>query len=259
MSTIFVRAATALIFVAFTVNANASDFLGFGHNYLKPDGSPRTVAVFLYDGMTTQDFVGVYSMLNFSAGADLKIDFVGLKRGLVHDERGRLSVMANKSIDEISQADIFIVPGGNMFPLMNNKKILRWIKSMYDSSEYAVSICTGAILLAKAGAITGKHAGTAWAARDFLAPFGVTYVATPPPVVEGKYYSAAGAAGGIEIGLMLMERITGSPRLSRTMEFMSEWNPHMLYGSGDPKSAKSEVLNDFEVWKKTDPFLKLAP
>ncbi len=228
-------------------------FKGFGQNFFKADGSSRTMAIFLYDGMTAQDFVGIYSILNFASGADLKVLFVANKKGVVHDERGRLNVVADYSIDDVKSADIFIVPGGTHFSVVKDKRQLEWVKKMYDSSEYTASICTGSVILAAAGAIKGLEAGVAWPAKEFLAPFDVKYVPTPPPSRQGKYFSAAGAAAGIEIGLMLLEQITGSKQLSEVIELAAEWSPHMLYGSGNPQTAPAHVFSNFSIWAKSDP------
>jgi hypothetical protein len=70
---------------------------------------------------------------------------------------------------------------------------------------------------------------------------------------------AAGAAGGIEACLLLMEHLTGSKELSRTMEFAAEWNPHMLYNSGDPWRASPGVIESFVHLVRTDPMFSSAP
>ena len=245
--------------IAFSENMDPSaDFRPYGKNLLKADGTPRTVAILLYDGMTAQDFIGIYTTLNFASGPDLKILFVGKKKGLVHDERGRLHILVDHSIDQIKRADIFIVPGGNHTGMIKDKKMLKWVKSMYDQSEYTASICTGGVILAAAGATTGKNAGVAWIAREALAPLGVHYVPTPPLSQDGKYFSAAGAAAGFEIGFTLLETLTGSRTLSEISEFAAEWNPHMLYNAGNPQTASPQIIGNFLAWTKSDPlFLKL--
>lgn len=228
----------------------------WGKTFMKEDGSPRTMTVLLYDGMTALDFIGFYTVFNAMSGPDLKIKFVAKKKGLVHDERNRLKLTADYSIDEVSKTDILVIPGGNHLGVVKDKKTLAWVKKMYDSSEYTVSVCTGGIILGAAGATTGMKAGVAWGARGFLAPLNVTYVPTPPPSIDGKYYSAAGAAAGMEISLMLLEKITGSKHLSEVAEFAAEWNPKMLYGSGDPQKAPPRVIQNFMDWAKTDPLFQ---
>lgn len=98
----------------------------------------------------------------------------------------------------------------------------------------------------------------AWLAREALAPLGVTYVPTPPTAVDGKLYSAAGAAGGIEACLLVMEQLTGSRGLSQTMEFAAEWNPRMLYDSGDPRYVSPGVIESFMRLISTDPMFRSA-
>lgn len=224
-----------------------------GQNFLKPDGTPRRATIFLFDGITAQDWMGIYATLNFVSSTDLNISFVGRKVGIVRDERGRLPMYVEKTIDEITSTDIFIVPGGGVFEEMKDQKVLKWVKKMYDSSEYTISICTGALLLAASGATKGKIASTAWPSREILNELGGKYVATPPFAVDGKFYSAAGATAGIEIGLTLLEKITGNKALSEIAELGAEWNPRMLYGSGDPEKAPQRVIDNFMFWAKNDP------
>ena len=45
-------------------------FVQHGENLKRADGSARSVVIFLFDGMTAQDFIGVYSVLNFASGED---------------------------------------------------------------------------------------------------------------------------------------------------------------------------------------------
>jgi putative intracellular protease/amidase len=232
----------------------------FGRHFLRGDGTARTVAILLFDGVTAQDFIGGYSLLNIAGGDDLRIDFVAKVRGPIKDERGRLTVYANKSIGEVDTADLFIVPGGiGSLHVCQDPEVLAWVKRIYDSSEFTISVCTGAVILGAAGAIRGKRAGTAWLAREALAPLGVTYVPTPPTAVDGKLYSAAGAAGGIEACLLVMEQMTGSKELSQTMEFAAEWNPRMLYESGDPQRASPGVIESFGLLVRTDPMFASVP
>ena len=224
-----------------------------GQNFLKSDGTPRTAVIFLYEGLTAQDWMGIYATLNFVSSTDLKISFVGKKIGIVRDERGRLPMQVEKTIDEITSTDIFIVPGGGVFDEMKDEKVLKWVKQMYDSSEYTISVCTGALLLAASGATKGKIAGTAWPSRHLLNDLGGKYVATPPFAVDGKFYSAAGATAGIEIGLTLLEKITGNRALSEVAELGAEWNPRMLYGSGNPETAPQSAIDNLMLWSKSDP------
>lgn len=257
-----------LLFTYSSLNCFASDspkpkqsdtFRPQGQYFLKADGTPRTVAIFLYNGVTAQDFVGVYTILSFASGNDLNFKFVAKEKGQIKDDKGRLAFYADSSIDEVDKADILIVPGGFHFGVLNDKESLTWIKKIYDSAEYVVSVCTGSHILGAAGATTGKRAGIAWFVKEFLAPVGMTYVPTPPISVDGKYYSGAGVASGIEIGLKLIEVITGSRNLAAAIEFGAEWNPHMLYGSGDPQKTPRDVIKFLIDYLKSDPKIKDLP
>ncbi len=78
---------------------------------------------------------------------------------------GGMSVHPKKSIAQVSDTDYIIVPsaGGDLEGIIaNNRPATAWLKQRYEAGVTIVSICTGAVLLAEAGLLSGKTATTHW-------------------------------------------------------------------------------------------------
>lgn len=67
-------------------------------------------------------------------------------------------------------ADVLVAPGGfGTRPLLHDALALDWIRRTAAEARRVTSVCTGALLLARAGLLTGRHATTHWGALDLLA------------------------------------------------------------------------------------------
>jgi putative intracellular protease/amidase len=210
-----------------------------GTYFEKAPGVPRTVAILLFDGVTLQDWVGPYHALNPFAQNDLRIAFVARRPGVIKDDRGRALFQANTRFTEIPNPDILLIPGGDVTEAMQDTETLHWVTHAHATSEYTLTVCTGALLLAATGALQGKRATTIYLSQDILARFGATYV--PEHCVEdGKIITAAGTSGGVEAGLRLVEKLAGRP-FAEALQLATEYDPKPVFGTGDATKAPSDV------------------
>ena len=97
------------------------------------------------------------------------------------------------------------------------------------------SVCTGSLILAAAGLLTGRRATTHWLALDELGQLGATPV-TERVVFDGKYVTAAGVSAGIDMGLALAWRISGD-QVAQSIQLMIEYDPQPPYDAGSPDRA----------------------
>src|SRR5262249_51743451 len=91
-----------------------------------------------------------------------------------------------------------------------------------DSAELVLSVCTGALLLAKAGLLDGLESTTHHGAIDLLRQMAPrTTVHTGRRFVDnGKVICSAGIAAGIDMSLHVVTRLLGQEIAVRTAEQM---------------------------------------
>ncbi|MGH3367969.1 MAG: DJ-1/PfpI family protein [Nocardioidaceae bacterium] len=150
------------------------------------------IAIALFEHLTALDAVGPYEVLSRIPGADLH--FVGERRGPVRTDTGRLGLVVDATYDEVPRPDVIVVPGGfGQNDHRDGSPLHRWLKDADTHSSWTTAACTGSLILASAGLLTGRRATTHWLAYDELAVFGATPTDTRV-VVDGKYATAAGVS-----------------------------------------------------------------
>ena len=82
---------------------------------------------------------------------------------------GGMRVLPDYDLDSCPHLDILLVPGGWGFRhQMNNERLLKWIGDRSRRVETLTSVCTGALLLGKAGLLDGKRVTTHWRFLDSM-------------------------------------------------------------------------------------------
>src|SRR5450631_4355324 len=105
------------------------------------------IAVLLYDRLTALDAIGPYEVLSRLPGASLT--FVGAEAGPVRTDNGMLTLMAERSLAEIEQPDIVLVPGGpGEVAERAGGVVLDWLRAADQTSTWTTSVCTGSLILA---------------------------------------------------------------------------------------------------------------
>jgi len=128
---------------------------------------PKTVAFVLYPGITLLDMVGPLQVFSVLQG------FNDQYRPVVVAERIEpmptdtpLTVIADKTFDEVPDPAVVLVPGGGAptIKAMGDPVIGDYLRRVAGTSELVGSVCTGAMILAAAGLLEGRNAcWSAWA------------------------------------------------------------------------------------------------
>ena len=173
---------------------------------------------------------------------DVESIFVAEKAGPIRNESDTLSLVADASIDEVPNPDVFVIPGGfGTRALLQHEPLLDWIRGAHETSEYTTSVCTGTLLLAGAGLLNGLPATTHWLARDLLAELGAEPV--PERVVEqGKIITAAGVSAGIDMALRLVQ-IKYGDEVAQAVQLGIEYDPEPPVDAGSPEKAPKEIVD----------------
>lgn len=199
----------------------------------------RSVAVLLFNGITALDAVGPYEVL--SRLPDTTVTFVGLERGSVRTDNGMLSLVADAAIDEVTAADVLLIPGGSgTRALWRDPVVHAWVRAVDVSTTWTTSVCTGSLILGGAGLLEGLRATTHWLARDLLARTGAVVVADRV-VRQGKIVTAAGVSSGIDMALRLASWECGD-EVAQEIQLMIEYDPQPPFSAGSPESAPAAIV-----------------
>ena len=197
------------------------------------------IAIALFEQVTALDAIGPYEVLQRLPGA--KICFVGHRKGEVRADNGFLGMTVDYTFDEIPNPDIVLVPGGfGTRALVDDRAILDWIRTADDTSRFTTSVCTGSLLLGAAGLLDGLRATTHFAARQLLAKYGAT-PSDQRVVEQGKVITAAGVSSGIDMALLLAERVTDA-NTAKALQLGIEYDPQPPYDAGALHKVDAAVL-----------------
>jgi putative intracellular protease/amidase len=197
------------------------------------------IACFLFDGITALDIVGPYEILQRLPEADVR--FVAKQAGEIRTDNKFLGLVADCSVDEVTEPDIVVVPGGFATRgLEGDAATLDWIRSVDRTSTWTTSVCTGSMLLAAAGLLEGKEATSHWASLPRLAEYGA--IPTGRRVVEqGKYVTAAGVSSGIDMALTLAARVAGDD-FAQAVQLGIEYDPQPPFDAGSTDKAPDHIV-----------------
>ena len=196
------------------------------------------IAFLLFPQVTALDAIGPYEVLQRLPGAE--VVFVGAERGEVRTDNGKLGLTVDATLEEVPAPDVLVVPGGmGTRPLVKDETILGWIRQVHETSLFTTSVCTGSLLLAAAGLLSGLDATTHWGAKKALEDLGAHY--TEQRVVQnGKIITAAGVSSGIDMALTLAAQLT-DPVTAQVMQLFIEYDPQPPYDAGSTAKAGPEL------------------
>ena len=197
------------------------------------------IAVALFEQVTALDAVGPYEVLQRLP--DAQVRFVGHRKGEVRTDNGFLGLSVDCTFDELREPDILLIPGGiGTRALVHDERILDWIRSAHQTSQFTTSVCTGSLLLGAAGLLTGLRATTHFSALPLLLKYGATPT-NERVVQEGRLITAAGVSSGIDMALHLAEQLTDATT-ARAVQLMIEYDPQPPHDAGALHKVDASVL-----------------
>jgi transcriptional regulator GlxA family with amidase domain len=195
------------------------------------------VAIPLFPKFTALDGVGPYEVLQRIPTID--VTFIGHRRGEVRSENGMLGITADATFEELPEPAVIVFPGGvGTRALVHDERVLEWVRHAHASTVFTTSVCTGSLVLAAAGLLTGLPAATHWSCYAELEAYGV--VATDRRVVEHldrRIITAAGVSSGIDMALRLVELLVDRTA-AEAAQLMIEYDPQPPFDAGS--LAKSD-------------------
>jgi transcriptional regulator GlxA family with amidase domain len=191
-----------------------------------------SVGILIFDGVEILDFAGpfeVFSRTRLEPGAasrrsedsaPFRVFTVAKSRAPIATTGG-LTVTPHYGFDDAPKIDLALVPGGQgTRPLMDDPDTLNWIRRTAAAARRLTSVCTGSLLLAKAGLLAGRRATTHWAALDLLDTLDVGRVERDLRVVDDGVITSAGVASGIDMAFYVVERLCGAAVADETARYI---------------------------------------
>ena len=192
-------------------------------------GHPLRVGLFVFDGAEELDVVGPYEVLTaWAEHSALRPQVVTFSRdgAGVRCAKG-LSLVPDLAMSDVGPLHVLVYPGGRgTRPLAADPAHLAWLRGMRATTPLVASVCTGALVLAAAGLLSGRPATTHWAAFDELVALDPTVLADTEArfVDDGDVITSAGVSAGIDKALHLVARLE-SADVARAVRRAIQYDP----------------------------------
>jgi putative intracellular protease/amidase len=205
------------------------------------------VAMLLYPKFTALDLVGPHYFFACMWGA--KVHLVTTEKDLspVMSDLGLAITPTMTMADAPRDLDVLFVPGGTegTLSVMGRPDTMGWIRDRASRARYVTSVCTGSMVLAKAGLLKGRKATSHWVTREVLADFGA--IPTDQRVVrDGNILTGAGVSAGLDFAVALVEMLRG-PAYAEALVLQGEYAPDPSIKGGTLATTSEPVgqmMND---------------
>ena len=188
-----------------------------------PDGPAllqprRQSGVLVFDGVEELDAVGPWEVLSHwtqSHPEDGWDAFCLSSDGAPVVGAKTLVLGAHHSFDDTPPLDVLVHPGGpGTRPMLHDPDHLDWVRKLRDSVPLMTSVCTGSLVYAAAGLLTGRRATTHWASLNLLSELDPTVFTDVAArfVDDGDLITSAGVSAGIDMALHLVARLSSADR-----------------------------------------------
>ncbi len=195
----------------------------------------------LFPQFTALDGIGPYEVLQRIP--DVDVTFIGHERGVVRSDNGMLGIEVDGVFEDFPSPDIVVFPGGQgTRALLDDQRVLDWVRAAHPTTRYTTSVCTGSLVLAAAGLLDGLTATTHWGALDVLTKYGATPAGDR--VVEHldrRIITAAGVSSGIDMALRLVELLYDRTA-AEACQLMIEYDPQPPFDAGATDKVGDDVM-----------------
>ncbi len=156
----------------------------------------------------------MYCRANPGAHPAYPIEVVSISSGCALMANCGLRFAAHKTFRQVrGKIDTLLVAGGDAVEQNKiNAAAVRWLRNIARRARRVGSVCTGAMLLARAGLLDGRRATTHWNWCETLIRRAPRTDVDPDPIFvrDENIYTSAGVTAGMDLALALVEEDHGS-------------------------------------------------
>jgi cyclohexyl-isocyanide hydratase len=204
------------------------------------------IGMVVFDGMTQLDLTGPLEV--FSRLPEKRIHLISKEPQLIKSDRA-LTIMPDTTFQTCpDKLDVLFVPGGpGVSGVLDDQEYLDFIRSK-GNSTYITSVCTGSVVLAACGLLSGFKATTHWLSIDLLKRFGIETL-SERVVVDRNRITGAGVTSGIDFALLLTSILFGEA-CAKEIQLTIEYNPNPPFRSGHPDIAEENIVRSVKEARK---------
>lgn len=185
---------------------------------------PRAIALYLYEDFQLLDACGPITSFEIAgrmAGDAYRLILLSAKGGAIRSSSG--VALETLAVDRAHTIDTLIVVGGNgSRDAMRDTANVAFLRQAAGTVRRLCSVCSGAFLLAGAGALDGRRATTHWRRAKLLARLFPKVMVEPDRIHirDGHVWTSAGISAGIDLALALIAEDLGEDLARRVAQDM---------------------------------------
>jgi transcriptional regulator GlxA family with amidase domain len=191
----------------------------------------QQVGILIFDEVEVLDFCGPLEVFavartSFDHSADssplFKVCLIAERKDPIVTRAG-MRVLPDYDLSDCPALDILLVPGGfGTRREIENRPLIDWIAERSSKAQITASVCSGSLLLGKAGLLEGKHATTHWLILDWMQQLfpGTTVERGLHFVEDGNLFTSAGVSAGIDLALAIVSKIHGEDTARTTAKYI---------------------------------------
>lgn len=191
--------------------------------------SIKHIGIVLFPDFEDLDAIGpreALTMMAKGSGGEWEVVLISEDGGAVQSFLGT-RYLVDYSYANCPRLDVILIPGGlGTRKEMQNEKHLEFVRRQGAGAEYVTSVCTGALVLHKAGFLAGRSATTHWGSISELRNLGgdTTVVTDQRWVHDGNVITSAGVSAGIDMSLYLISLLK-DPATAKRVQQLMEYYP----------------------------------
>jgi transcriptional regulator GlxA family with amidase domain len=184
-----------------------------------PMAAKRLIVIVLFDGVTLMDVVSVAEAFEIAERFSRETTLGSYEVELVSRDGGAIRSWSGMAVEtkpwsqlDGRPIDTIIVPGGGppeRPPVPGDA--VAWLRANAERARRVCGVCTGTFLIAASGLADGRRVTTHWQAIGVLAEQFPLVMADADPIYvkDGRVWTSAGFAAGIDLALALIEEDEG--------------------------------------------------
>ena len=191
------------------------------------------VGILIFPEVEVLDFCGPFEVFSVTRVDDARrreepspfdVRLIAETRDVVR-ATGGLKVTPDCTLAECPPLDVLVVPGGwGTRRGFEDPRLIAWIAERGATVPTLTAVCTGSMLLGKAGLLDGRRATTHWRSLGWMRESfpRVTVVEDRHVVEDGHVVTSAGISAGIDMALTVVTRLLGENigrETARQMEY----------------------------------------